>query len=120
MKTSELKDLALDWAAAKAMGVDVELNHGEVVAWKTVAFEEFRFVWKPSTSWLQGGAIIERERITIDARQHGALWVAYSQRVNDDGITGNTPLIAAMRCFVASKLGNEVDLPDEFKQGETA
>lgn len=128
MKTSDLKDFALDWAAAKAMGIPVELNYGECVYWeyirnsegKIIDFEPVRIVWKPSTSWTQGGAIIERERITIDARQHGKLWFAYSRKVNADEIAGNTPLVAAMRCFVASVLGDEVDLPDEFKQGETA
>ncbi len=27
---------------------------------------------------------------------------------------GSTPLIAAMRCYVASKLGEEVEVPDEL------
>jgi hypothetical protein len=27
---------------------------------------------------------------------------------------GPTPLIAAMRCYVASKLGDEVELPEEL------
>jgi hypothetical protein len=27
---------------------------------------------------------------------------------------GPTPLIAAMRCYVASKMGDEVDVPDEL------
>lgn len=31
-----------------------------------------------------------------------------------DGIYGPTPLIAAMRCYVASKLGDEVDVPEEL------
>ena len=30
-----------------------------------------------------------------------------------------TPLIAAMRCFVASKIGEEVNVPDELVKGET-
>jgi hypothetical protein len=29
---------------------------------------------------------------------------------------GPTPLIAAMRCYVASKLGDEVEVPDELLQ----
>jgi len=29
---------------------------------------------------------------------------------------GTTPLIAAMRCYVASKLGDEVDIPTELIQ----
>jgi hypothetical protein len=28
---------------------------------------------------------------------------------------GPTPLIAAMRCYVASRLGDEVDVPEELK-----
>lgn len=28
---------------------------------------------------------------------------------------GPTPLIAAMRCYVASKLGDEVEVPEELK-----
>ena len=32
---------------------------------------------------------------------------------------GPTPLIAAMRCFVASKLGDEVDVPDELIKQHT-
>jgi hypothetical protein len=27
---------------------------------------------------------------------------------------GHTPLIAAMRCYVASKLGDEVEIPQEL------
>lgn len=30
------------------------------------------------------------------------------------GYYGPTPLIAAMRCYVASKLGDEVEIPDEL------
>jgi hypothetical protein len=28
---------------------------------------------------------------------------------------GNTPLIAAMRCYVASKMGDEIEIPEELK-----
>jgi hypothetical protein len=70
--------------------------------------------FNPSTDWRQGGPIIERERITIDAREHGQLWLAHSRLVGQDGITGPTPLIAAMRCYVASKLGDEIDVPNEL------
>lgn len=31
-----------------------------------------------------------------------------------DDAEGPTPLIAAMRCYVASKLGDEVDIPEEL------
>jgi hypothetical protein len=33
--------------------------------------------------------------------------------------TGDTPLVAVMRCYVASKLGSEVDIPEELLTKET-
>jgi hypothetical protein len=58
--------------------------------------------------------IIEREWIEIGA--HGDQWRAVMHL--DDGsiyADGSTPLIAAMRCYVASKLGDEVEIPEELK-----
>lgn len=66
----------------------------------------------PSTSWGIGGPIIEREFIEL-----------YTCSANDDGVVtwransymdGPTPLTAAMRCFVASKLGDTVEVPEEL------
>ena len=37
-----------------------------------------------------------------------------SFHIDDDGLIGPTPLIAAMRCYVASKLGDDVDIPEEL------
>ena len=44
------------------------------------------------------------------------IWSAFVWRNGDNSghMTGPTPLIAAMRCFVASKLGDEVDIPKEL------
>jgi len=74
-----------------------------------------RFVdwtYNPSGDWMQGGPIIERERIDV-LYEHDLRWIAVPQK----GIEsyGPTPLIAAMRCYVASKLGDEVEIPDELK-----
>ena len=109
IKTSELKDLALDWAVAKSEG----LLHDD----GTVSD-----YWQPSILWEQGGPIIEREQITIGyyAKTRGGLGVCATRAKVFDNMGwclmyGDTPLIAAMRCFVASKLGDEVDVPDELK-----
>jgi hypothetical protein len=108
MKTSELTGAALDWAVAKAegyTGVALESRTGE---WYT-----------PSTNWAQGGPIIERENINIET-WHGA-WQAELEFLPDDDThyrygkgAGPTPLIAAMRCYVASKLGEDVSIPEEL------
>jgi hypothetical protein len=69
-----------------------------------------------STNWAQGGPIIERERISVWAR--GNEWAAESFIPNAQGHeqTGPTPLIAAMRCYVASKLGDEIEIPEELME----
>ena len=41
----------------------------------------------------------------------GEDWMAYIR--HDEEYFGPTPLIAAMRCYVASVLGDEVEVPDE-------
>jgi hypothetical protein len=93
MKTSELTGPALDWAVAKAIG-----------EYKPVAVPHY------STDWSQGGPIIEREKITIEWT--GENWMGYIW--HDAEYFGPTPLIAAMRCYVASKLGDEIELPKDF------
>jgi hypothetical protein len=74
--------------------------------------------FNPSTDWSQGGPIIEREWICPDRLLNGQ-WVACKRTDTGDSMlfarTGPTPLIAAMRCYVASKLGDEVEIPEELR-----
>jgi hypothetical protein len=74
-----------------------------------------------STIWSQGGPIIERERISIEDCQDGAGLYWEATRIEPPSVSearGPTPLIAAMRCYVASKLGDEVEVPDELLEKE--
>ena len=98
IETNELIGPALDWAVAKCQRLK-----GDVMAAVTV--REF----SPSTQWHWGGPIIEREGITVQ-RITGALWDAYCQRTHR--ADGPTPLVAAMRCYVASKLGHIIEVPE--------
>ena len=98
MKTSDLSGSALDWAVARC-------EVGE-------AAEQAGDWWKPSTDWAQGGPIIERERIETFIRDEE--WYSYSSLSLPMDFHGDTPLIAAMRCYVASKLGDEVEIPEEL------
>jgi hypothetical protein len=74
----------------------------------------------PSTDWAQAGPIIERERIGPLWLGDGADrdWIAAAKSrclgVNPEFAYGPTLLTAAMRCYVASKLGNEVEVPDNL------
>ena len=73
----------------------------------------------PSTSWAaywsQGGPIIEREGIGFfpSEREGKPRWGA--RMVNTYISYGPTPLIAAMRCYVASKMGDEIEIPKDLK-----
>jgi hypothetical protein len=109
MKTAELTGAALDWAVAKCEGVGLG-PRGFVVYY----YEGEPAMWQPSTDWAQGGPIIERWE--IDTNKSGLhKWRAKTislGRLYD--ATGQTPLEAAMRCYVASKLGDTVDIPKEL------
>jgi hypothetical protein len=121
MKTSELTGAALDWAVAKCGGRGIEFDDPRD-PWLTrdgIADQPLHS-YTPSTDWAQGGPIIEREGITVSKDDGG--WAAYFREnlFEDDGSefwrNGPTPLIAAMRCYSASKLGDDVTLPLELEQ----
>jgi hypothetical protein len=120
MKTSELTGVALDWAVAMSEGFQSVYTNGSLlpVFRKCEAVENTIRCY--STDWAQGGTIIEREGITVQCEEVG-VWSAYFREFLFEGdgtdrfSEGPTPLIAAMRCFVASKLGDEVDIPKELE-----
>ena len=70
----------------------------------------------PSTNWSQGGPIIEREKIDLNHYRMPDLTAMWDASIDswETDYAGTTPLIAAMRCFVASKLGDTVDIPEEL------
>ena len=67
----------------------------------------------PDLSWQTCGPIIER--VKIDTAYEHNRWFAY-ESLGDccDPSVGPTLLIAAMRCYVARELGEEVEVPDEL------
>ena len=67
--------------------------------------------FEPSTNWADGGPIIER--VKIDTAYENNQWFAY-ESLGDccDPSVGKTLLIAAMRCFVTSRLGDEAEVPE--------
>jgi hypothetical protein len=76
--------------------------------------------FNPSTDWEKGGPIIERERIDVNSKINAGDDIDEWRAVKGIGAKtkaryGPTPLIAAMRCYVASKLGNEVEIPEELE-----
>lgn len=110
VKTADLIDLSLDWAVAKCEWGNKFYNSTDLVQ---VARRQGY-----STNWAQGGPIIDRMmqgKFFLMENDDSYCHVAYSETEHDNAHGyGPTPLVAAMRCFVASRLGDEVDVPDEL------
>ena len=116
MKTSELTDGTLDWAVAKCEHAREPTNYPPKIITGGEPWTHWQGAWwKPSTDWSQGGPIIERENISITHERPTGWRAETDADHNDQSETGPTPLIAAMRCYVASKLGDEVEVPGEFE-----
>jgi hypothetical protein len=115
IKTADLTALQLDYLIT-SIEVPKGIEYG-VKDWReqrnyTIKHGEYVYRW--STSWNQGGLIVDRERIDIEHDLCSTEVVA-RKYLRDEYAEqwGPTALIAAMRCFVASKLGDEVDIPEE-------
>ena len=131
MKTSELTGAALDWAVAKCMTGGELFQSGRIaravvlhsvgrtVAPYFVKDSGMMCAFEPSTDWAQGGPIIERikgfqfkhwlesnreSQCQAEIHNYDGDWIAF----------GPTPLIAAMRCYVASRLGDNVSIPADL------
>ena len=120
VKTSELSGMALCYAVCM-----IEMPH---LVWnKTICIHHASDqivvpelpepkCYSPFTGWAMFGPIIERERISVVDVDGYDFWKA--DKLNKEAIPvisyGPTPLIAAMRCFCASRLGDEVEVPDEI------
>ncbi|MGF6603991.1 hypothetical protein P3T23_008746 [Paraburkholderia sp. GAS448] len=134
IKVQDLSGSALDWIVAKCEESHdrklTVIRREDQVGWPIEREVEIDSApkferYSPSRLWVQGGPIIERELLMIEpwflaaGIEHPAgkwVWKAFVLGPgNYDGSfeqMGDTPLIAAMRCYVASKHGDEVELPD--------
>ncbi len=93
MKTSELTGAALDWAVAKALDIQK----------KPLDWTPFPY----STDWAHGGPIIAASWKEISAV--ALRWVLQEEYEPDPDI-----LVFWMRCFVASRLGDKIEIPKEL------
>lgn len=105
IKISELTGAALDWAVCKAGGGGKDIR-------TFIAGHTDYNMYHYSTNWVQGGPVIEREGISLTQFSDYPQWTAKHPSSID--MNGETPLIAAMRAYVSSKLGSEVEVPEEL------
>lgn len=126
-KARELDGWQLDAATATAEGYQVRtFNAGIRGVYRCDGWAVKNFIgylsdnepgpyYMPSRQWLRAGPIIEREQISINWPERspviGYEWHANIAREDDSfNCYGPTPLVAAMRAFVLSKLGEEIEL----------
>jgi hypothetical protein len=143
VKVSEMSGAVLDWAVAASEGKDhsthkdwgnaaindlgrLSISHRN---WNCAKYFE------PSKKWAEGGPIVEREGITLSSpgslvHRHGGpnagwgpsgIWSATTWHKGVNGRRSiahheTSPLIAAMRCYVASKLGETIEVPEHIAQ----
>jgi hypothetical protein len=120
MDVSTLEGGKLDEAVARALGWTEWAEFGTcggLPVWRTTNADpdtvesptHSRF--RPSVDWETGGRIIERERISVLAQLTAYSGIAVNkvdrtwqaEMEGGERFDGSTPLIAAMRAFVASK-----------------
>lgn len=119
MKVSELSGALLDYWVAQGEGHSVRLVDDAVVFYTggdDTGFKERRGAqYSPSTEWADGGPIIERERITIAWQPMKGEWMAGLIETENGSMLefrwlgfNESPLVAAMRAYIASEFGAEV------------
>lgn len=116
IKVAESTIDQLNWLVARLERRNPTVVGGRVLRMPQSKFHTPRWL-DYSTDWAQAGPIIGRENISVGYQGHlgvppDSLWYA-TDRGDACGF-GKTPLIAAMRCLVASKLGDEVEVPKEL------
>ena len=117
----ELSGMALDYAVAI-----VEGGHSlefDGITWAFTLDGKTRVLsqgwgligYQPSREWQHGGPILEREQIALAINRGKGQWFA----MGTSGCIGSgpTPLKAAMRYYVASKLGDSVKIPRGIMEG---
>jgi hypothetical protein len=117
---SELLGRELDYWVARAQGLMVAkiVQGGEITGYQLYFYSgDTPRLPDYSTDWADGGPIIERERIGLDTWQR--TWAAQftfpvrhptntKRDPSHHRMNGESPLVAAMRTFVASRFGDEV------------
>ena len=120
VNTHQLTRHALNWAVAKAEGLKIIGPDSE---WESAFkggrhYERNNEPWPiPSfyADWCKAGPIIEREKIDLVYVRDHKIWTADISSDAGYGLAdGETALLAAMRCFVASRLGPTINIPEEL------
>lgn len=120
IKVSETTNNQIDWLVAKCEGFSYEAYEYTRNKWaKGLHIPDH---WKPSENWSQSGPIIDRmfsEGLRIHNAEHvtgvhNSNLIAASLKGSEWFHFGPTLSIAAMRCYIASRMGDNVEVPDNL------
>jgi len=128
VNTSDLTGAALDWAVAvvdERREPRIEYAYMDKKPFISVYIQcdlsgdtEYRGPYDPHKNWAIAGPIIEREWLDVtpwpNESAEDLRWQCSQHDNIDCTYFGPTPLIAAMRCFVAAEFGSEIDIPEEL------
>lgn len=121
IKTSKLEGMALCYTLCM-----IEMPHlvwGETIgmhhASRQIVVPELAEpkCYSPFMNWEMLGPLLEREKISVEIKPHGYWMASYQYNYADEKrflTLGDTPLVAAMRCFVQATLGDEIEIPDDL------
>lgn len=120
VNVNDLNDAGLDWAVAICEKVSItgRGSDGRLhISTSTPLAGSQSFA--PSSDHWTGDAIVSRENILITEDQDQVGYRAF--KISDGAYLegtaicfGKTPLVAAMRCYVANTLGSAILVPDEI------
>ncbi|MDX7989165.1 DUF2591 domain-containing protein [Xenorhabdus sp. 12] len=116
LKTSELTGRALDYAVAKAQGLNV-INFGGAIIHREADGDQ---LYKPTDYWHLCGQLIDTFGMELTNELVNDVWIYYATcpHLMGEYQHGDTPRIAICHAVVAAELGNEVEIPDELLEGE--
>ena len=115
IKVTEATNIQIDWLVSTLTNPEWD--------YEDRAYNTFDWVdtgdtndeqYSPSTEWSQGGPLLCREGIATYPMPGGVGGEWRAEKYGRHLQAGPDPLIAAMRCFVASKLGETVEVPEEL------
>jgi len=126
LKTEDLCGDLLNWAVCRAKYPKASMSKNHV--WLPSSGGEDGFLIEDySSNWVECGKIIEKHGIHLYRTHHATttsngetkmkkVWIA-NQRKGKNARMGDTPLIAVMRCYVKSKLGDTINIPFYDEKG---
>ena len=121
IRVSEATNTQLDWLVAEAREIPQAIIDGAIHDAELVEFGcDSSTLLNYTANWSLMGPIIERERIsptpltiTVGEDTGKREWFA-AKEFSKIYCDGSTALVAAARCYVTSKLGETVEVPEEL------